>query len=193
MDPADELLERWQTQGDREALDQLLQLEIQALARQLRSKVGGSLRPSVSASDLAQEAVVRFLKRETPPQFDHPRQLSTYLWRSAWRLFLNRVGSSAPAMGRVTRGDTSALDQVMHTTGGFSSIENEERSVALKLALNLLSPEDQDVLTLVYFQHKKTPEAAEALNISVGAAEMRLTRARRRLAMKLADWAELID
>ena len=64
--------------------------------------------------------------------------------------------------------------------------------MALELALNLLKPEDQEILELVYFRQKPVAEAATQLGVARAAVEMRLTRARRRLATKLADWSELI-
>ena len=68
-DPSQRLLERWQQGGDVDALDELLRNEVQALAVRLRSRGRGMLRPSTSASDLAQEAVLRMLNLEHAPEF----------------------------------------------------------------------------------------------------------------------------
>jgi RNA polymerase sigma-70 factor (ECF subfamily) len=69
---------------------------------------------------------------------------------------------------------------------------DSDRGTALKLAMNLLKPEDREILALVYFQDWDTARAAQVLGIAKDAANMRLVRARRRLAAKLADWSSVI-
>jgi RNA polymerase sigma-70 factor (ECF subfamily) len=188
-DPAAELLGRWQQNQDPDALDELLQLEIGTLADRLRHKAGGQLRPSVSASDLAQEAVFRMLRKEEPPEFEAPGQFRAYLWKSAWRLLLNRLGKTRAR--RLSEIESQEVGLGLFASG-LGKVEEEERNLALELALNLLKAEDREILELVYFQHLDVPAAAEKLALSRGAAEMRLTRARRRLAKKLCNWVDLI-
>src|SRR5262245_47383993 len=89
-DPAPPPPRRWQASADVDRLDVLLRTEVQALAARLRSRGRGLMRPSTSASDLAQEAVLRMLDLDEAPQFEHPGQLRAYLWTAAWRLLLNR-------------------------------------------------------------------------------------------------------
>ena len=62
-----QLLKRWQEEGDVDALDELLRIEVQEIAARLRNRARGMLRPSTSASDLAQEAVFRMLRLEETP------------------------------------------------------------------------------------------------------------------------------
>jgi len=49
------------------------------------------------------------------------------------------------------------------------------------------------VLELTYFQHLEVGEVASRLGIQRAAAEMRLTRARRRLAEKMVGWADVVQ
>ena len=187
-----QLLRRWQDQRDPEALDELLRLEVRTLAERLRRKAGAQLRPSVSASDLVQEAVFRLLRQQDTPHFEAPGQLRAYLWKSAWRLLLNRLGHSAQRVRRLSEVETGELGSAMLAASGIGEVEDADRNVALELAVNLLAADDRQILDLVYFQHQDIPTAAEQLGIKRGAAEMRLTRARRRLAEKLCDWMDLI-
>ena len=62
-DPA-ELLDRWQSNGDVEALDQLLQQEVRVLRAVIRRRAGTMLGASAGSMDLAQEAVMRLLRQE---------------------------------------------------------------------------------------------------------------------------------
>lgn len=189
-DEARALLERWQRDQDRDALDRLLRLEIRALADRLRHRAGRQLRPSVSASDLVQEAVLRMLRRKEAPQFEAPEQMRAYLWKSAWRLLLNRL--ERRPVHRLSQIESKEVGSQLAVSAGPLGIEDEERNLALDLAMNLLPPDDQEILRLFYFEHLDIPTAAERLGVQRGAAEMRLTRARRRLASKLLDWADVI-
>src|SRR5690242_15439230 len=87
-DRAVALLRRWQEQGDIDALDELLYVEVSVLKSRLRGRSAGS---PVSASDIAQEAIARFLDVDGVPRFDHPRALRAYLWTAAWRLLAKRL------------------------------------------------------------------------------------------------------
>ena len=86
-------LRRWQDSGDPDALDELLRTEVKILAAALRRRGRDALRPSASASDLAQEAIYRMLRLEDPPRFEHPKELRAYLWNAAWHLLVNRMRS----------------------------------------------------------------------------------------------------
>ena len=65
--------------------------------------------------------------------------------------------------------------------------------MAIGLAMNILSREDRELFRLVYHEGKDIPTAGAALGLTRGAANSRLIRARRLLATRLADWADLID
>lgn len=186
------LLARWQEAGDEDALDELLRGEVDALARKLRARAGGAISASLSASDLAQEAVLRYLRLEDAPAFDDPRALRAYLWTSAWRLFVNRLQRPGREVVRLCDGETRSLSGVFGATGGFGALEQDEQRTALELVVNLLKPEDREALSLVYFQGLAIEEAARRAGISRGAFDMRLTRARTRLAERLVGWADVV-
>lgn len=186
------LLARWQASGDVDALDLLLRAEVEALAQRLRRKVGNRLDPALSASDLVQEAVARFLRLEVPPVLEHPEQLRAYLWRAAWRLFLDRQRSPEAAVRRLDAAESSSLSGLLAQTGGQGSVDRRDQGEALQLALNLLAAGDREVLERVYLRQQPIEAAARELGLPRSALDMRLSRARRRLAERLVDWAELI-
>jgi RNA polymerase sigma factor (sigma-70 family) len=193
-DPAHALLRRWQEQGDRDALDELLRLEVATLADRLRRRGDPLLGASTSASDLAQEAVARMLARATPPKFEEPAQLRAYLWTAAWRLLLNRVQGASRRVTRLSShgSESQSLADVMATSDGLAGVLKKEQSVAVDVALELLAPDDAKILELVYFEGLPIADVAEQLGIARGAADMRLTRARRKLATKLVEWNDVI-
>lgn len=186
------LLARWQEGGDEDALDQLLRAEVDALARKLRARAGGAISGSMSASDLAQEAVMRFLRLEDAPDFDDPRALRAYLWTSAWRLLINRLQRPGRELVRLSDSETTSLSGVFGASGGIGALERDEQRTALELVVNLLKPEDRESLRLVYFQGLPIEEAARRAGVTRGAFDMRLMRARTRLAERLVDWSDVV-
>lgn len=188
------LLARWQEQQDPDALDELLRSEVDDLARRLRARAGGAFSGSTSASDLVQEAVLRWLRLETPPRFDDPRGLRAYLWTAAWRLLVNRLQRAGRAVVRLSSEDSLSLSGVLATPGAADGerLEGEEQRSALELAVNLLRPVDRECLDLVYLQGLPIEEAARRAGVGRGAFDMRLLRARQRLAERLVDWADVI-
>jgi RNA polymerase sigma factor (sigma-70 family) len=191
-DPASSLLSRWQENGDVDALDELLRIEVKDLSTRLRARGRGMLTPSKSASDLAQEAVFRMLRLEEAPEFDDPRQLRAYLWTAAWRLLISHGrarGHSAVPLSQAQSGD---MGLVLQGGGGVSEAERADQGAALNVVMNLLREGDREVLELVYFQHLDIDQTAERLSIGRAAAEMRLSRARRRLAEKMVSWSDVV-
>ena len=89
-DPSAEPLRRWQEEGDPEALNRLLQIEIGVLKHMIHGRRTPGFSGSASTSDIAQEAVMGLLKTKEAPTFAEPRALRGYLWRSAWHLLVKR-------------------------------------------------------------------------------------------------------
>lgn len=191
-DPSAALLARWQGSGDREALDGLLRIEVELLKHQLRARQGGRLSPSLSASDVAQEAVLALVKVRAAPSFERPAALRAYLWKSALRLLASHFERTGARLERLDADASRGASQVLATTGGLGGVEDDERALALELTLHLLEPDERAILALVYFDDVPLEDAAARLTISYEAAKKRLLRARARLASKLGDWSELV-
>src|SRR5262245_48372238 len=122
---AAELLSRWQGDGDRDALDELLRIEVGILRRRLRA-AGRSPRGSVSASDVAQEAVLGLLRVRTAPRFDDPRALRSYLWRAAVRRLGLRMRTRRAAQIRLDATRTRSAASALATTGGAGTAEQRD-------------------------------------------------------------------
>jgi RNA polymerase sigma factor (sigma-70 family) len=191
-DPSAALLRRWQELGDREALDELLRIEIAILKSKIRRKGAALTHPDASISDVAQDAVVRMLGVEPAPKFENAKAMRAYLWTAAWRLLSERLRRADAALKRLDATQTGRFDDALATTGGMGSVEDRDRSVALDVAIQLLDPAEQAILSLAYARDLGIEGAARELGISHDAAKMRLVRARKSLAKKLAKWTEVI-
>jgi RNA polymerase sigma factor (sigma-70 family) len=179
---------RWEVAGDREALERLLGAEVDALKRHIQAR--GRLPPSLSASDVAQEAVLNLVKVREPPSFQEPAALRAYLWKSALRLLAAHYERAGARLERLDASASQAAGTALATTGGLGAVEAGERALALEFALHLLEPEEQQLLRLVYFEQVPLEHVAERLSVSYETAKKRLSRARARLALKLGDWSE---
>jgi RNA polymerase sigma factor (sigma-70 family) len=188
-DPSTDLLRRWQENGDGDALNQLLQREIGILKEMVHGRVAG-LSGSAGTSDVAQEAVLGLLQVKEAPSFADPKALRAYLWRSAWHL----LGKRYARRHRVPLDleAASAVDTVFRHAPVFAGIDGAERAVAISFAMGLLSREDRELIRQVYFEGKEIADAGAALGLARGAASMRLVRARRLLAQRLTEWADVI-
>ncbi len=186
------LLQRWQLDDDRDALDELLQLEVGALRTRIAYRGRNMLSGSASASDVAQEAVTRMLRLSRRPSFDDPRALRAYLWRAAWRLLLNRAARPRRAVLRIDAERTHTVTTALAVSGGQSRVEDREQQVALLVAMNVLSEPDRQILDLVYLQGRDLGAAAEQFGISRDTATKRLSRARLALAKKLGGWSRVL-
>lgn len=191
-DPLAGLLRRWQEEGDADALDGLLRLEMTALKARLRHRGQDLVGASASVSDIAQGAVVKLLDVESPPRFDHPRELRAWLWTVAWRMLIDRSRRPGRRMLRIDEEGSRAGSQALLADGSIDGVERREQSLALNLALNLLREPEQEVLRLVYLEQLGIEGAAERMGIKHEAAKMRVVRARRSLAAKLVSWTDVI-
>jgi RNA polymerase sigma factor (sigma-70 family) len=191
-DRSAELLNRWQREGDRSALDELLRTEVAVLKEKMRRQGAPGADAAASVSDVAQEAVLRMLRVEPPPVFETPEAMRGYLWLAAWRLLVAKLRRPDHDVARFGATQSAPIDGALETTGGFSRIDAKERAVALELALQLLEPDEREILDLAYFHDVGVDELAKRLGISQEAARKRLARARKSLAGKLATWTELI-
>jgi len=188
-DPRGALLQRWQDEQDRDALDLLLRTELEALKRALRGN--SSSISSATLDDVTQEVVVRFL-RATPRGFEHPAALRSYLWAAARSALIDRLRERRVVPLALGADESSRFQLDPLTTGSLGKVERADLAAALELALNLVRPADQEILRLVYFSSRSIEEAARELGIERDVANTRLVRARVRLAEKLAAWRDLI-
>lgn len=188
----DELWTRWRRDGDVDALDELLRRETAALASRLRARAGPAFSAATSASDLAQEAVLRWLRLETPPDLDDPGALRGYLWTAAWRLFLNRAQRPQRDLVRLGDDESRLLSGAFAASGDLGRLAADEQRTALEVVVNLLPAHDRECLALVYFEGLSIEEAAGRAGVARATFDMRLLRARRRLAERLVDWADVV-
>ena len=68
-----------------------------------------------------------------------------------------------------------------------NQVEQKSRSSMVNQAINLLNPDDAQVITLFYKGEQSLEEIAKVLRIEINTAKVRLHRARTRLKEKMHD------
>ncbi len=139
---------------------------------------------SHTATELMQEAFLRLWREwDTGKTHTNPRgwlqrvvrNLAEDDAKSAFRR--NRTVPNDQLADVGIRGESSPLDDLIR----------QERSVQVRLLLEELAAADREALTLRYALERSVAEIAETLGISENAVQMRLSRARDRLAVLLTQ------
>lgn len=134
------------------------------------------------ALDIAQESFLRLWKQwEEGEAIQNPR---------AWLLRVARNLAEDYAKSAFRRNGTQPpemLNGVRSTQPApVEEMEKQELFAQLRAELEDLSPDDRRILTLRYALEYDATQIADMLSINVTAVHMRLSRARQRLADKLA-------
>lgn len=177
-----ELLQRC-AHGDAAAFGQLSRRHaprVLALARRM-------LGSEADAQDVVQEAFIR-LWQQAPRWEWRDAQLSTWLHRVATNLCLNhiqRVQQRVQPMGEEQEdiADTADTGEVL--------LEAQQRAEAVQRAIAQLPERQRAAVALFYAAGASTAQTAEALGLSVKAAESLLVRARQSLRQRLSPWMEV--
>ncbi len=175
-DPSsDTLLRRWQASGDRQALEQLLRLELPRLRDRLARNDQSLVGASVGATDAAQEAAHRLLEREDDLKFDGVGPLRSFLWTTARHYLIDRFRRRKR---REELDEPDLVQDARHATALPSDIDPARE---LFIALRTLSFADREIIEMVYMREHTIESAAKELGVAKDAARMRLARAQDRL------------
>jgi len=134
------------------------------------------------AMDVTHEAFLRLWRQwEAGDQIDNPR---------AWLLRVGRNLAEDMAKSAFRRNGTQAPELLTGLKAAQplpeDSLERDELFARLRQTLAEMPVADREILTLRYTQDHDSAAIAELLGINVTAVHMRLSRARQRLADRLA-------
>lgn len=190
-DATEDLLRRWHA-GDRQALHELVQRDMPWIRARVRQRLGDALRQHGDTDDFLHEAVVDILNYT--PRFlaadrDVFRRLVTRIVENTLRGQSEFYSRLRRARGRaVPLPDDSVLDlDVQRRTGTTPSqhaVRNEEEAW-LRLALDLVEPEDRDVIVMREWNAESFADIGARLGIPENTARMRFARALGRLAAQV--------
>ncbi len=190
-DQTRDLLQRWHA-GDRAAIEALVTRDLPWIQSYVRSRLGGVLRQRGETMDYVQDAVIRVLAYT-------PRFVTDD--RGRFRALLARIVENhlrdanehhmaacrSPAK-ELPLGSDSVLDldgPRRSATRPSERAERDEEEAWVRLALELLAPEDRQILLLRQWHELEFAAIGQRLGLSEDAARMRFQRALPKLAHKL--------
>jgi len=188
-----DLLRRWH-EGDRQALDVLVERELPWIRTYVHGRIGQLLRARGETEDYVQEAmlhVLRYGPRFVTDNRDAFRRLLARIVENSLRDMADFHGAERRALRRER---AIPSDSVLHLDRPHESVtrpsenaERHEQEAWVALALELLEPDDRRVILLRQWEGLEFAEVGQRLGLSEDAARMRFQRALPRLARKLEE------
>lgn len=176
-DDGDEALLRAAGGGDRDAFAALVERHLgRAIAI-----AGRMLGSRADAEEVAQEAFLRVWQKAPDWRDDGGAKFSTWLHRVLVNLCIDRK----------RRRPTVPLDAIEEpadeSADSYDRVARRERQARVASALAALPDRQRAAVVLSYYEGLSNGAVAEALDVTVGAVESLLVRARRTLAAALQD------
>ncbi len=182
---SDDELMRLSGTGDHAAFAKLVERHL-VKAGKLAARVVGN---RAEGEDVVQEAFLRvWLKApEWQPEAAGGARFSTWFYRVLMNLCIDRTRKPTPA-------PIEAAGEIADSKpDGLAILAANETSHRVQAAIAKLPDRQRAALTLCHFEGVSNIEAAEILEISLGAIESLLVRARRTLRENLADLVAPMD
>jgi RNA polymerase sigma-70 factor (ECF subfamily) len=184
-------------QGDRDAVDKLMDRHRDSLHRMIRCRLNPGVAGRVDASDIVQEALLTasrrladYLQNPRMPFHAWLRQLARDRLADAYRHEL----ADKRAVGReqaMPAHDASSLDPVAQIRDAeltpAAMLLRKEFAARFHQALDQLQDESREIVLMRHAEQLTNSQAAELLGISEPAAGMRYLRALRQLKSILGD------
>ncbi len=188
------LLLRW-ANGDQEALADLVANDAGWIGTHVRARLGNHLRQRVDTQDIVQDTLLTILR--TGPRFvcsdrGHLRALLARMVENTIRAEAHHQTAGKRDARREVRTDQPASASVLILDQHAAAITDPGSAVAkaetrdwLRLALELLEPDDRNVILWREYEGLPFAAVAERLGMGEDAARMRFGRALPKLAKKL--------
>ena len=183
-----QLLLRWH-EGDRQALNALLERDLPWIESHVRSRLGPLLRAKADTHDLVQEAVLEFLRYG--PRFliedkNHFRALLVRIVENVIRAQHDRFTAAKRSLHRERPLASDSVLRLDPAANGArrpsEAAEAEEWQALVRLSLELLDAGERDIILLRDWDGLSFEEIGTRLGIAADAARMRYHRAVSRLS-----------
>jgi RNA polymerase sigma-70 factor, ECF subfamily len=179
--------------GDHGALETLLEQHLPALRAYIRVRAGSIVRQRESSSDLVQSVCREVL--EHADRFQHPSESAfrRWLFTTALRKIIDRrayhVSEKRDPDKEHRPTDSAAHQSLLEAYGSFCTPSSgavvQEEYERIEAAMDQLSEEQREIVTLAHLVGMSRTEIAEHLGKTEGAVRTTLYRALARLAVLL--------
>lgn len=186
-----ELLQRWH-RGDQEALRELLRRELPWIRQRLHLRLGDALRRRGDTDDYLHDVVLEVMNYT--PAFlvgsnDSFRRLVTQISENLLRDKHNFYARQRRSAAKEQPFDSAVLcldARARAATSPSQGAARAEQGAWVRLALDLLAPDDRDLIVLREYEKQPFASIGERFGIAENAARMRFQRALARLAAKVS-------
>lgn len=190
-DDTPRLLQQWH-RGDQEALAQLVEAHLPWLQAHVDRRLGGFLRERGDAGDYLHDVVLEFLRDGPRFQVRDGEQFRRLLARVAENTLRDRNDWYRAKRRDLGRTQAMPDDSVLDLQSGLALTSTPSRAASrdearawVRLALELLEPEDRKVILEREYEDRAFVDIAAELNMTAAAVRMRWVRAVGRLAQVL--------
>jgi RNA polymerase sigma-70 factor (ECF subfamily) len=165
--------------GDRAAFTELVRQNQERLFASMMQVTGSP----EEAEEVTQDAFIRaFIKLDS---FQRNSQFFTWLYRIAFNGALTRKRKRKARVSLDQIRDDNGLEVQAHSENVDEPMLREERVSLVRRAIDTLTDEHRQILTLREMDECAYEEIAEILEISIGTVRSRLSRARRQLKLAI--------
>jgi RNA polymerase sigma-70 factor (ECF subfamily) len=182
-----ELVAAWVASRDQDAARRLVEI----LHPQVSRIVQNHTPRGMDAEDLAQDVFVQFFR--SLERYDPTRPLENWLSRLALNVCLNALRTRARRpewrWGDLSEGEQAVLASLVKEPETNPSKAHDARELLLKL-LDLLSPAERMILTLLHLEEKSVEEIAAVTGWNATLVKVRAFRARNRMKKALKTLGE---
>jgi RNA polymerase sigma-70 factor (ECF subfamily) len=179
------LLKRWHA-GERAALDTLLERDMPWIKEHVSRRLGPALRTRLESGDVVQETMLQVLRygpRFLLSDMDQFRALLARMVENVIRMQARRLQQERRDAQREQQLPSDSVLLLDRSSQRPSQIAAKDESAAwMQLGIELLDPDDKDVLMLRQWDGLSFGDVGERLGIAEDAARMRFQRALGRLA-----------
>lgn len=188
-DPENDRLFAGATQGDRDALDRLLERYLPQLHAFVHARLGGPLRARESSLDVVQSVCRELLSARESFSFHGEDRFRAWLFTSALnkvRERHRRLHAEKRDVAREVDGDPDdSFASIAHLLTPSKDAIGNETAIALRDALDALTEEQREVITLARLVRLPHRVIAEVVGHSESTTRQILARAMRELARGL--------
>ena len=170
-------------EGDDEAFREIVEKHRQTIFNLCMRYLGSP----EDAEEIAQDVFINLYKSAS--SYEPKAKLSTLLYRIAVNLSLNRIRDRKRRrwISLDTVSDKAAANSAAANPGPHDLMEQRERQLEVRRAVDSLPPNQRTAVMLKRFQGLSYEEIADVMSCSISAVESRLHRAKQTLKKRLSS------
>jgi RNA polymerase sigma-70 factor (ECF subfamily) len=186
-------LKKWH-EGDKAGLGALLERNISWIQARVRKRLGAKLRQRLESCDVVQDAALQFLQYGPRFLISDEKHFRALLARIVENTLRDKNDWYEARRRAITLERPLPTDTVLYLSQKMESIptpskdaQRHEEEAWIRLGIELLDPDEREVLVLHQWDHMSFADIGKQLNIKPESAWKRHKRAVKKLAIKIGD------